>query len=92
MSFGEPKGSDFKKAAAWELVIVSIILFIMVVYRLSPTSYTPFSMIPSFITKPISNGVGYFMGENTMVHTLLYVLLLVLVLSSVIIGFFYDEE
>jgi hypothetical protein len=92
MSFSEPKGSDLKKAAAWELVTVSIILFVMIVYRLSPTSYSPFSLIPQSITKPISNGVGYFMGENSMVHTLLYVLLLVLVLSSVIIGFFYNDE
>ena len=81
-----------KQVAAWELVSVLIILCLMICYRLTPKSLgekiAGFKFMPGKLVS-FTNAV---MGENYIAHTLLYGLLLVLVLSSVIMGFFNEEQ
>lgn len=86
MSFSEPNESQSKTASAWMLIVASVILFFMAVYKLIPVS------APSFVPGKIVDGLRAVMGENTLSHGLLYVMLFALVFSSAILGFFYKEE
>ena len=87
MSLSEPNESQPKTASAWMLIVASIILFFMAVYKLSPIS------APKFIQDfSIMNSVKAVMGENTMYHGILYIVLFTLVFLSAIMGFFYKEE
>jgi hypothetical protein len=77
-----PNGSSFKQAAAWELVVASIILFVMVCLR----GYS----IDRSIT--INSPMGFFknlMIEKAWPHAFLYFILFALVFSSTL-SFFID--
>ncbi len=88
MSFHAPDGTELKKSSAWTGITASIILFIMVLYKLELHKYLSF--IPS--NQSISSVFSQIMGENSRYHVILYTILLVLVLYSSIVGFFYDEQ
>ncbi len=94
MSFHTPTGSDLKKSSAWTGITASIIIFIMIAYKLELQKYQSFiPFIPSNQTiSAISTMFSQVMGENGKYRTGLYVILLVLVLYSSIVGFFYDEQ
>lgn len=88
MSFHTPTGSDLKKSSAWTGITASIILSIMIAYKLEIQKYLSF--IPS--NQTITTMFAQVMGENSRYHIYLYTTLLVLVLYSSIVGFFYDEQ
>ena len=88
MSFHAPIGSDLKKSSAWTGITASIILFIMILYKLDLQKYLSF--IPS--NQTVSTMFAQVMGENTKYHICLYTILFALVLYSSIVGFFYEEQ
>lgn len=86
MSFGEPNESQTKISSAWILIVVSIILFFMTMFKLVPMN------IPTFVPSSLTRLIRSVMGENSMYHGILYLILFVLVFSSAILGFFYKED
>jgi hypothetical protein len=78
MSAHLPTGSQFKQAAAWELIVASVILFVMIVLRVMISKNW---RIPSLLSNV--------MNEDSKMHLALYVLLFVLVFSSAL-SFFVD--
>jgi hypothetical protein len=83
MSTGQahlPEGSDFKKAAAWELIVASIILAVMFLVR--------YCMNKGFVPK-LTNIFKPMMVENGNGHLILYFVLFCLVFSSAM-SFFVD--
>jgi hypothetical protein len=62
-----PSGSMYQQAAAWMLVVVSLILFGMIVYKIFKNKYSfNFSI----------------MNEGSPLHTALYLLIFALVFSA----------
>jgi len=74
MSAHMPMGSIYQQAAAWELVVVSIILFLMICYRVKNVGWGE------------TSGRFYknFMEEKSWVHTFLYFVIFVLVVSAML--------
>jgi cytochrome b561 len=79
-----------KQVAVSELVFVSIILFLMIIYRI--TSEKGSEKGSDKFVNSIKSSVNALMGESELAHTCLYVLLFSLVLSSVIMIFFSDDD
>ncbi len=84
MSFHAPIGTDLKKSSAWTGITASIILFIMVLYKMGVQKFLPSNQTVTFVFAQV-------MGEDSRYHTLLYIILFILVLYSSIVGFYYDE-
>lgn len=74
MSAHIPSGSIYQQAAAWELVIVSIILAGMIVFRCVKRS--------KFHSEGFS--LKGMMNENSSAHTLLYFIIFALVFSAML--------
>lgn len=79
-----PEGTMYQQAAAWELIIASIILFGMIVYRLKNNG------MPSMSGMSLKSG-DYWMGEKSAGHFFIYFVLFVLVFSSAMFFFTKDE-
>jgi cytochrome b561 len=74
MSAHMPIGGPQKEAAAWELIVASIILFVMILTRMALSSNKFSSKVPAFLSA--------MMREGSKAHFALYVLLFALVFSS----------
>ncbi len=85
MLYHLPPDQPTKQAAAWELIVASIILALMVAFKLLERSKS------SLIDK-VPSMIKGLMGENQTAHLALYVVLFVLVFSSAIMGFFYEDK
>lgn len=83
MSAHMPKGSEFQQAAAWELLVASIILASLILYRFSKRNIFHAEGIRSF------KGLGSLIKENSIWHTILYIVLFVLVFSAML-SFFIE--
>lgn len=83
-----PNGSTHKESAAWGLIAVSIILFIMIGYRFVVYKFSNFGGLPN----PLTGNAGFLrnlMKEDSFAHTLLYVVLFALVFNATL-SFFID--
>ena len=74
MSAHLPRGSDYQVAAAWELIVASIILLVMILTRMALNNAKFSSRVPKFLEN--------MMNEKGMAHLILYVVLFALVFSS----------
>lgn len=83
MSTHIPTGSPYHQASGWMLIISSIILFFMVLYKLGE-HYPKFSVLSRFLSfmKPV-------MTEQKLSHLVLYIVLFALVFASAM-SFFID--
>lgn len=71
MSAHMPSGSMYQQAAAWELLAVSVVLFLMICYRFKVGSH-----FGGWTKNP--------MVENSYSHTLLYIILFILVFTAML--------
>lgn len=93
MSLKTPEGTDLKKAAAWETIVASILLGIMIIYKCIQLNFDTKQVSLGY--EPLSKFVATVMGENKngpIYHIILYVVLFILVFSSSIMGFFYEDN
>jgi hypothetical protein len=77
-----PNGTVYQQAAAWELVVASILLFLLIVVR-GLVSYKTID------AKPSGTGIfgvikDSFTGENSTGHFVLYFVIFALVLSATV--------
>lgn len=91
MSLVNPSGTVMKKAAAWELITASIILFFMIMYK-SVQMYFKSQPGSGILPYSVNKFISKLMGENEYMHLGVYLVIFILVFSSAIMGFFYNED
>ncbi len=72
-----PSGTMYQQAAAWELLVASIILAAMIVFR-----FVFRKTYHSFEYKGAGGFLSSGMTENSLAHTVLYFILFALVFSA----------